>query len=472
LYSGKHLRRPTGELPRVAVVGAGLGGLTAACLLAQAGCPATVFDAACAIGGRVRTDFGTIEPGLVCELGGEFIDSTHHDMLLARLFDLSLIDTLGPSEAALETTYFFEGRVRSEAEVLVAYAEAAALIAHDKARLSHAVSRNRHTLVDVEFDRISLAQYIERLPMASWLRKLIETAYVAEYGLDPGEQSCLNLLCTIGTNTTRRFHLFGDSDERYKICDRAALVTAGLAERIGSDVRLEHRLERLQRSGLCYRPSFATPGPTLVVDADIVVLALPFTLLRRVDTGDLFPAPKLAAVRDLGYGENAKLLIGNTSRFWRTQGRDGGLYTDLPLQTGWDASRLRRGARGLTFYLGGAGGLMLGQGSEQEHAARLCALAEPSMPGLSARRTGSAARVHWPSERHALGSYSCYRPGQWTGIAGIEAEAVNRVYFAGEHCSAAYQGFMNGAVQSGRLAALEVLAAVTGWNSQTKQTLA
>lgn len=252
---------------------------------------------------------------------------------------------------------------------------------------------------------------------------------------------------------------------------RAAGDVHALADMNGANLLHVDRLAKLYSGKHLRRPTGELPR--VVVDADIVILALPFTLLRRVDTGDLFPAPKLAAVRDLGYGQNAKLLIGTTSRFWRTQGRDGGLYTDLPLQTGWDASRLRDAERGVyTFFLGGAGGLMLGQGSEQEHAARLCALAEPSMPGLSARRTGSAVRAHWPSERHALGSYSCYRPGQWTEIAGLEGDAVNRVYFAGEHCSAAYQGFMNGAVQSGRLAALEVLAAVTGWNSQTKQTLA
>lgn len=60
--------------PDVAVVGGGLAGLTASYFLRQAGCPVTVYEASARLGGRIQTDAGGLESGVISELGGEFID--------------------------------------------------------------------------------------------------------------------------------------------------------------------------------------------------------------------------------------------------------------------------------------------------------------------------------------------------------------------------------------------------------------
>jgi monoamine oxidase len=67
---------------------------------------------------------------------------------------------------------------------------------------------------------------------------------------------------------------------------------------------------------------------------------------------------------------------------------------------------------------------------------------------------------HWPTNPNSLGSYTSYKPGQFTGIEGLNSEASGLVKFAGEHTDSfyAYQGFMEGACQSGLRAANEVLA--------------
>jgi monoamine oxidase len=47
-----------------------------------------------------------------------------------------------------------------------------------------------------------------------------------------------------------------------------------------------------------------------------------------------------------------------------------------------------------------------------------------------------------------------------TTLLGIEAEPEGRCHFAGEHTSAQWQGYLNGAVESGLRAAREVIRAV------------
>jgi monoamine oxidase len=121
---------------------------------------------------------------------------------------------------------------------------------------------------------------------------------------------------------------------------------------------------------------------------------------------------------------------------------------------------LQPGASGiLTNFTGGRHGLELGEGSAAEQAARLTQQLEYIFPGAAAARRGMReVRFHWPSHPWTKGSYASYRTGQWTSIAGAEGEPVGRLYFAGEHCSRAAQGFMEGACETGERAAQEILA--------------
>lgn len=89
------------------------------------------------------------------------------------------------------------------------------------------------------------------------------------------------------------------------------------------------------------------------------------------------------------------------------------------------------------------------------------------IPDLMEIQNGKATRFHWPSYDYALGSYACWKPGQYTGfmedyvfLEGEEEQefSYGDLIFAGEHTSDEYQGYMNGAAQSGRLAAKAVLS--------------
>ncbi len=459
-YAQAGRRRVPGVAPHVAIVGAGLAGLNAAWWLQNAGCRVDIFDASTRLGGRVRSDTGTLAPGQVVELGGEFIDQSHADMLaLAAHFDLPLIDTWSGSESDLEMTWFFEGRRRADAQVEAAFAPFARRIASDAARLSAVVRHDLQTPDDIAFDRLSTAQYLDGLGVSGWLRQLLDVAFVTEFGVPTHAQSALNFLGTIGTDPASGFAVFGDSDQRYKIAGGNARMVDALAADLARSPLLDHRLVRVEHAGARIRLQFdRVSAPTAAVEADFVVLALPFSLLRQVDTGDVFPAWKRAAIDALDYGTNAKLIVGTDGRPWRDGGNDGDFFCDLPGQSGWDASRLRPGDAGaLTFYLGGVDGVTCGGGPEQALADRFCESAEVFFGGLREARTGRVLRVHWPSEPFALGSYANHAPGYLSTHGGRGAQPVGNIHFAGEHCSAEFQGYMNGAAQTGRLSALAIL---------------
>jgi monoamine oxidase len=240
-------------------------------------------------------------------------------------------------------------------------------------------------------------------------------------------------------------------------------VVDELAKRLEPQIRRRHRLEALRSKGEGFTLTFQTGNGATDVDADIVVMTLPFTMLREVKMQVELPELKKRAINELGYGANAKVLVGFNSRPWEKLGYSGATYSDEMFQLAWANSFLQPGTSGgMTLYSGGKLAHDVGQGTAEEAAVRLMRGIERAYPGTTRERNGKVSRFHWPTHPWTKGSYSCYKPGQWTTIAGSEGLPVGNLFFAGEHCSYDFQGYMNGAAQSGADAAKAVMSVVSG----------
>jgi monoamine oxidase len=189
-------------------------------------------------------------------------------------------------------------------------------------------------------------------------------------------------------------------------------------------------------------------------------MTIPFTMLREVDMNVDLPVWKRRANKDLGYGTNAKVMAGVTKRVWQDQGYVGDVFSDESFQLAWDCSEMQEVAGGgASFYLGGREGVRSGEGAVNDLALEYLTALDQVYPGVRNAFNGNAHRMHWPSHRYTKGSYACYKPGQWTTVAGAEGRPVGNLFFAGEHCSREFQGFMNGGAETGRKAA-EAIAGI------------
>lgn len=452
------------EDTKIVIVGAGMAGLRTAYELQRAGYASYIYEASNRVGGRMYSRRNVLHQNLVTELGGEFIDSTHQDMLaLVNEFGLELLDTQEAAESAYNEAFYFDGQLHTEQEVIEAFVDVAAQIQADFDSTGEIVDFQNEGGAS-ELDNMSISEYLESRGATGFIRKLLEVAYVTEYGLDADEQSCLNLVFLISPDTSAGFEIFGDSDERYKIKGGNERLIEEMEQRLAFGIRREHRLEAIGQSANGYSLNFSrSGGGTVEVQADIVVLTLPFTMLRNVEMNLELPAVKQRAIQELGYGTNSKLLVGYDTPIWRTQALSGNFFTDLGFQSGWDNSRLQSAeAAGLTLYFGGTPGLAVGEGTPQQQLENFRAGIEQLFPGTDAALSGRVSRFHWPTHEFTFGSYACYRPGQWTSIAGAEILTVGNLYFAGEHCSYDFQGYMNGSAETGRRAAESILAALAG----------
>jgi monoamine oxidase len=158
-------------------------------------------------------------------------------------------------------------------------------------------------------------------------------------------------------------------------------------------------------------------------------------------------------------GSNAKFHLQFSRRHWETLGNNGDSFADTGYQATWEATRAQPGPAGvLVNYTGGTIAAHLHLQSPDELAAGFLAAVDPVLPGLADHCNGKTALDHWPTHPWTLGSYAFWKVGQYTTLAGAEGEREGNCLFAGEHTSIDFQGYLNGAVESGERAARDLLS--------------
>ncbi|MBV8530398.1 MAG: FAD-dependent oxidoreductase [Candidatus Eremiobacteraeota bacterium] len=460
---------PGRMLPSVVIVGAGAAGITCAYRLHQAGIASKIFEANARIGGRTWTLRGFFKDGQIAEHGGQLIASTHQSVRrLAAELGLRLIDlnALYPPDSV--DTYFMYGERYTHAEAvrdydrfvydpLSAAAEAA----------GYPTTFYRHTPAGVKLDRVSVDEWLQHnVPggTRSKIGALLRLACLSEYGGEPDAQSALNLIYLFAGMRKGRLNLSGtDEDDKYTIEGGNDRLVAQMVSRLPADaVTVGTALEALARNADgSYTCTFT--GALKRVRADVVVLAIPFTVLRLVETKDAgFSERKRRAIAALDLGSNAKVHLQFRSSYWFKERYSGTAYANDAFQDAWDTSIGHPGNAGmLVCFPGGVQGTRYAgnvhgpapDGTAQMYLRSL----EPALPGALEAFNGLAYQDFWIGDPFTRGAYSYYKVGQYTTLAGEERLPEANVHFCGEQTSLNWQGYINGAVETGERAAREVM---------------
>ncbi|MFN0250325.1 MAG: flavin monoamine oxidase family protein [Kofleriaceae bacterium] len=469
------------EGPQIAVIGGGMAGLTAAHYLRLAGVRADIYESSMRLGGRMYTDRDVYaDSGQLVELGGELVDSDHVVMMaMCQSFGLTLDDLVADTDGLRQDSFIFHNGAfpNPSASMLLAEADIVSAFRPVAMKMAEAIALEDDAAEFARIDNLSIPAFLQdecSLAPTTLIRRLLEISYLEEYGLEVEEQSAWNMIYLIDYATPDPFRVFGDSDERFHIHEGNDALTTRIAAQIAEDrIHLGHALTKVVKNGELFELTFSTLDGEHTVTATRVIYALPFTRLREVDLAESeLSEDKLAAIIDIGYGTNAKLMMQFTDRHWEKAPflSGGGVITDVGdspsesqlgsgLQTVWATSRGQDGDEGIiTNFVGGQRGVDMGAGTAESQAQTVLPWLEKVWPGISAKYVpNSAVRMHWPSYEHTKGSYGCYKVGQWQVFYGTEGLREGNQHFCGEHCSEDYQGYMEGAAETGTLVAAEIL---------------
>ncbi|HKT14666.1 MAG TPA: NAD(P)/FAD-dependent oxidoreductase [Allosphingosinicella sp.] len=450
---------------RIAVVGGGLAGLTALHRLRSRGFDAILYEARGRPGGRTRSVHGVFAADYAFDEGGQLVNGDHADMIaLARGLGLRLIDrraTGGKDEVQIGSAGRVDERALAEGLRVIA-----AQITADADRLDA-----DHRTVGAEIDALSVAGYLDRHGLASGdARDAIEAAIRTEYGAEPDQASALELLFNLPTVDGARVTRLSLSDERYLVEGGAGQIAQRLAARHAPAVRLNMRLAAidLDRDG-SVRLAFADGREARF---DQAIIALPAPLIREVRIDGPLDARWRALLAEVDLGRNEKIIAGYDQARWRDAiGASGALWAAKGFSEAWDAASSARRAgdpAALCYFLGGDQVDQAGRTSTAAAAGRFDAMARTVLPDLPAPN-GRIRRTHWCADPLSKGAYINFRPGQLSRFGGLltlegpegpRPSRSGRLLFAGEWLSDAWPGYMNGAAQTGRIAADAAMAAV------------
>ncbi|AFZ33173.1 Monoamine oxidase [Gloeocapsa sp. PCC 7428] len=455
--------------PKIAIIGGGIAGLNAAYQLKKAGLTASVYEARQRLGGRVLSVTGVVGEGLVIDLGAHFINTDHVDILeLVKEFGLSLFNRTEDAQRFPfpETGYYFNGRLRSEAEVATKLRPLARQISRDADLLDEDYEQ-----FAPKFDRISVAKYLDKHAdkiSEQFIRVLVENTIRTEYGVEPDKSSALQLLFNLPTVDGNKVEILGNSDETFVVEGGSGRIIDSLAQALSGQIFSGMRLMQIESRGRGFHLTFSG---NYEVDADYVIIAIPFTVLRDVKIRVDLPKQLRRFINEVDLGANEKLYAGFNKKVWRREkGFIKEAWTDLGFSAAWDETQRQvdRKNGALTFYFGGNEVTTLQSGSTKSQGKKFANQFENIIPSVKRVANERFLRTQWTQDPFTKGSYTSFKPGQLTDFADFfyiesdnpeERQDVNvgNLVFAGEHLSDEFYGYMNGAAQTGRLAAEVVL---------------
>jgi monoamine oxidase len=451
-----------GPSQRVIVVGAGLAGLCAAYQLTRAGHDVLVLEAQRRAGGRVET-LREFAEDLCGEAGATRIPDHHHFALkYVKEFGLELDPFPAPGAAV----YHLRGRRlvvkpgdRPEWPLQLTPEERALGLAAvmDKAygglvsRIGDAASPQWVPPEDLrKFDGLTFTELLRQQGLSE---DAIHLRRAASGGFDDtvrGEgDSALRRLRTLALDTGTVYYRIRGGNDR---------LPRAFALRLADKIRYGCPVVRIERGpDTAHRVLWSEGSGAQSLPADRVVVAVPFTLLRRIEVVPPFSDEKARAIAELSYGSSTKVFLQTRTRFWEREGLSGFGYTDLhDYMQVWELGYSQPGPRGLLVaYTKFTGAREFDRLDEEARVATAASSVSRVHPELPRQFEGGRSKS-WDQDPWARGAFAILRPGDVTRLEPHVARAEGKIHFAGEHTSPWLGGWMHSALESGERVAREI----------------
>jgi monoamine oxidase len=433
----------------VLVAGAGLAGLAAARDLVRGGATVRVVEARDRVGGRVLTARDGFAERQHAEAGGDLIDEGHTALLeLAEQLGLSVVRILKEGWGFVAPRPGHRPRIahRSAAGGWERLADALS----DVAQPYRLAEKRWDTPIATALARRSVAQWLDDTHADAALRETV-IAMRGFFLADPDELSLLALVDQFAGDDTAAL------GKMYRIEGGNDLLAARLAAELGERVHRGVEVLAVSQRGKRVRVAVKHQRRTTQISVDYVVLALPATLLRRIPITPALPVRQHEAIARLKYGPAMKTLLQFPRRFWRVRGRPRAFGSALAFGALWDGNEEQRGRSGiLSLHAGGSASAATADLVARNGIAGLVEALD--WLGAGAPDVAASHQFRWEDDAWARGGYAVFDTSYDPSLRGWLALPHGRLFFAGEHTSVAWQGYMNGAVESGRRAAAEVAA--------------
>ena len=450
----------------VAIIGAGLAGLTVAKSLLTSNKTFAILEARSRVGGRVlNANF----PGKgVEELGGEYVRPTQ-DHVLALIAELGL-ETYKTFTAG-RSSFFRNGTLRHYTDTLGGIPPVGIGSLLEIAGFMNRINTLAST-IDLEepwkspnaaaLDSITLETYVNSHVFTAETRMLLNVAVPAIASAELREISLLYALWGIagaGNATTpgsfgRVIAVDGGAQDS-RVIGGTQLIAIKLAERLGKDkiffnapvrkVKLDHG-------------QYVVTSPTLNITAKHVVVTMSPPLVNRIVFDPPLPAGRDQLNQRMPVGALGKAIVIFPRPWWRGESLNGAGISDTgAIRVTYDNSPPNASFGALMGFIEADEMRRLDGASDDEIKLE----AKQSFINLFGPRVETATDIlvhRWDTDQFSRGGPASFMPpGVLTQYGPFLRAPVGRIHFAGTETAFRWVGYMDGAISSGERVAAEIL---------------
>jgi monoamine oxidase len=430
----------------VAVLGAGLAGLTAARELRRGGADVVVLEARDRPGGRVEAV--TLADGSTVQAGGELFGAEHHAYreLVADLgleVEASYVADPGEMSWGLSEGVYVgdEAPWMSERE-----RTDARRIEREFARLASEVDpADPWAHPDSgRLDRVSVGQWLRERDALPAVRRRHELSSLS-LSCDSPERT--SLLAELRKHATLGGEAFYDLErwEGLRVVDGAASVALRIASELGPRMRLGAIVTRIK---LAPGSVTVTLADGELVESEAVICAIPAGPLSELEITGLSEG-RLRSLRSQRHALAAKVVVVYERSFWQEQGQNGLAETEWLFGSTWPQ---RPGVLSLLVPPERLSAFVAAPPADRRRVV-LDGLAR--LYGELARAPKEMLERAWGADPFTRGYIASWAPGDLGRVGPLHGTHEPPFYVAGsDHWVA---GYMEGAVKTGRDAARAAL---------------
>jgi monoamine oxidase len=457
----------TAKQADVAVVGAGLAGLTAARAIARAGRSVIVLEARDRVGGRTWNR--PITGGSYIDAGAEFVGPTQDRIkALAQAVGVETFPTYNSGN----NVYWKDGtRLTYSASGPTGIAPPDPAYLPDIAQIVQKLDTMAKEIdvkapwqapEAVEWDSETFYTWLKANEINPDFMRLAATATDAIFGQEPRDLSLLYAVFYIAASgnetnqgTFERNFQTAEGAQQERFLGGSQLISIRVAAALGSSVVLNAPVQRIAQNAT----GVEVNASGVNVSARLVIVAIPPALAARIDYEPLLPALRDQLTQRAPMGSYAKVDAVYDRPFWRAEGLTGqAVSVDGPVRVTFDSTPKEGSPGVLLGFIGGTDArTWYGLPAEQRRQMVLDNLA--NYFGEKARNPLQYIENRWADERFSRGDpVAGLPPGVLLDFGTALRAPVGRIHWAGTETSDFWVGYMDGAVRSGERAAKEVLA--------------
>lgn len=436
----------------VIIIGAGLSGLMAALTLKKCGKHFVLLEAQSRVGGRLLS---TSYKGTIIDLGAQTI-SPYQKRINQLLAEYGL--TINHTHKSGTILYAIRGKKKRGMGKVPPFSVIS------KLDLIHMEYKLKKLLTKVNtinpWETLNLRD-LDSLSMEKWLKKVMFSKFgqdfyrhITEEGVctDLNNVSLLDVLWEI--KSTGTYQHFSTTED--------AWITAGaqsLANRMAEDLETALVLNAPVASIHWSQSNVRVFTDKGIWRGKKVIIAIPPILTNKILYEPPLPKSRVVLCNSVCQGSVIKCVIVYDQPFWRDRGESGICYYDTgPVKATMDSSSPGQREGVLTAFVTGNDSEQLSKLSfDDRKKAVLRCLSD--LFGKEIMKPVAYFEKDWTEDPWARGGYAGhFKPGALTQFGEALSKPIGPIHWAGSETASEWRLYMEGALEAGERAALEVIS--------------